>query len=88
MTNPHLPSKRKQEADLKRRAFKDHLELTLDLEQKNSEPINKILYQINKEGKKYIEKATERELETENQTIYSRRVDHLFFDCSDGIGCE
>lgn len=86
-TNPHLPTKRKAEADRKRRTFKDQVELTLALEKQNSDPVNKVLHQINSEGAKYIGQASKRELQVDREAHHSSRVENIFFDCADGIGC-
>ncbi len=87
-TNPHLPEKRKSEVDLKRRAFKDQIELTLDFESRYAEPLHQVLYRINQEGAKYIGKDASREVMNEGQSHHSKRMRNLFMDCADGIGCE
>ena len=87
MSNPHYPTKRKHEIDQKRRVFKDQIELTLALEKQNTEPLNKVLYQINSEGAKYSGLATLRELKSETESYHDKRMESLFFDCGDGIGC-
>ena len=87
-TNPHLPAKRQLEADRKRRAFKDQVELTLALEKQNSDPVNKVLHQINLEGAKYMGIASKRELQVDGETQISNRVDNIFFDCADGVSCK
>ncbi|MBI2603759.1 MAG: hypothetical protein HYW48_11970 [Deltaproteobacteria bacterium] len=87
-SNPHLPEKHKKEAELKRRAFKDHVEITLSLESQNSDPINQVLFQINQEGMKYLKTASDRELDNERESVHSKQVDNLFFDCADGVGCQ
>ena len=86
-TNPHLPTKRRFEADRKRRVFKDQVEMTLALEKQNAEPLNKVLYQINSEGSKYIEMAANREMQADSESHYYRRMESIFFDCGDGLGC-
>ena len=88
VTNPHYPTKRKYEVDRKRRAFKDQVELTLALEKQNSDPLNKVLYQINSEGAKYIRLATHRELEVETASHHDSQIESFFFDCGDNIGCQ
>ena len=88
VANPHLPEKRKEEVDLKRRAFKDHVELTLDLAKENSEPLNKVLFQINTDGRRYIDHQIDRNLDSEREAIRAIRNDDVFFDCADGIGCK
>ena len=87
-SNVHLPVKRKIEVDRKRRAFKDQVELTLALEDQNNTPLNKVLFQINKEGQKYIGLASKREFDSETEAYHSSRIDSLFMDCADGLGCE
>ena len=87
-TNPHIPPKNKTENDLKRRAFKDQIELTLSIENQKMTPLNQVLYQINKEGAEYRKTLSKRELFNHQDTHANRRVDHLFFDCGDGIGCD
>lgn len=87
MTNPHYPTKRKYEVDQKRRTFKDQVELTLAFEEQNSEPLNQVLYQINLEGKGYMNRATQRELNSEVESYHDKRMESIFFDCGDNIGC-
>lgn len=86
-TNPHIPKKHKAANDLKRRAFKDQIELTLSIENQNRTPLGQVLYQINKEGAEYRKVFSKRELSNHESTRRNRRLDHLFFDCADGIGC-
>ena len=85
--NPHLPSKRKMEADLKRRAFKDHVELTLTLSKENSAPLNEVLFQLNQSGERYRDGRTKRGLRGVNSTIHQINRDRIFFDCGDGLTC-
>jgi hypothetical protein len=87
-TNPHLPSKRKQEADRKRRVFKDQVELTLALEEQNSDPLNKVLYQINSVGQKYMGVASKRAMDSETESHRASRIDSIFFDCADSTVCK
>ena len=87
MTNIHYPTKRKYEVDQKRRVFKDQIELTLAFEKQNTEPLNKVLYQINSEGAKYVEFAAVRELKSQTESYHDERIKNIFFDCGDGIGC-
>ncbi len=87
-TNPNLPEKRQSEVDLKRRAFKDQIELTLSFENRYAEPLHQVLYRINQEGAKYIGKAASREVMNERQSHHSQRMRNVFMDCADGIGCE
>lgn len=86
-TNPNLPNKNKVIADRKRRALKDQIELTLSIENQNRTPIGQVLYQINKEGARYRKIAAKRQLGTNQDMRSNDRVDSLFMDCADGIGC-
>jgi hypothetical protein len=86
-TNPHLPTDRKFEADNKRRVFKDQVDLTLDFEAQQSDPLNQLLFQINTEGKRYAGISLKRELENDSESHQTRHVENIFFDCADGIGC-
>ena len=87
-SNPHLPKQKQLDTDRKRHALKDQIELTLDIENYNSIPLNTILYQINSEGAKYIKQASERSLESDQGTRLGRHVDSIIFDCADGLGCD
>jgi hypothetical protein len=85
--NPHLPTKRQEEAIRKTRVLKDQIEMTLSLEKQNSEPLTEVLHQINREGDKYQRVVIEEEMTVDRKTELSKRLDNLFFDCADGIGC-
>ncbi len=87
VTNPHLPTQKQFDVDRKRQAFKDQIELTLAMENQNSSPLNTVLYQINKDGEKYINTASRREIQSDQDTHLNRQIDNLFFDCADGLGC-
>ncbi len=87
-SNPHLPEKHRTDADRKRRSFKDQVELTLDFEKQTSEPLNQVLYRINQEGSKYLEKAANREIRLDGQWQHSQQIDGLFFDCADRVNCK
>ncbi len=86
-TNPHLPSRRQNDAIRKTRVLKDQIEMTLALEQHQSTPLNKALYQINKEGAKYQKGVVEEAMRTDEKAKISKSIDYQFFDCADGIGC-
>lgn len=86
-TNPHLPEKRRLEAEQKRRAFKDQVEMTLALEKQNTEPLNQVLFQINSEGGKYMRLSTGRQMEEESDSHQTHHLQEVFFDCADGVGC-
>lgn len=85
--NPHLPTKRKEEAIQKTMVLKDQIEMTLALEKQNSEPLNEVLHQINKEGEKYQRVVVDEELTVDRKQEMSKRLNNLFFDCADRIGC-
>ena len=86
-TNVHLPTKRKLDAIRKTRVLKDQVEMTLALEDRNSEPLNQVLHQINREGRKYQGRVIKEEMNLDRTSNYSKRLDYMFFDCADGIGC-
>ena len=86
-TNPNLPEKRIKESERKRGSFKDQVEMTLALEKHNSEPLNKVLYQINSEGIKYQGVVVREEMDVDRAYQYSSGMENLFFDCADGISC-
>jgi len=86
-SNPHLPTKRQDEAIRKTRVLKDQIEMTLALEKQNSEPLNQVLQQINKEGEKYQRIVVDEEMKVDRSSELTKRMDNLFFDCADGIGC-
>lgn len=85
--NPHLPTKRQEESIQKTRVLKDQIEMTLALEKQNSEPLNEVLHQINREGEKYQRVVIDEELTVDRKQEMSKRLDNLFFDCADRIGC-
>ena len=86
-TNPHLPEHRKQEADRKRRALKDQIEMTLALNKTKSEPLNQVLYQINEDGVKFQGIATDRTLKLDEAHHAASQTDANLLDCADGILC-
>lgn len=85
--NPHLPEHRKQEAERKRRALKDQIEMTLALNKSKSEPLNQVLYQINDEGARFQGIATDRALKLDEATHQEERTADAFLDCADGLLC-
>lgn len=87
-TNPNLPDKQKMNADRKRQALKDQIEITLSIENQNRTPLNEVLYQINKEGAKYRKVAAKRQITTNQDMRSNDRIDGLFLDCGDGVGCK
>ena len=86
-SNPHLPANKRVEVDRRRRAFKDQIELTLSIEQQERTPLGQVLYQINKEGEKYRSIATQMQLDVGHDIRKNDRINSIFLDCGDGIGC-
>jgi len=73
-SNPHLPENRKNEVERKRKSFKDQVEMTLALENKNNEPLNRVLFQINSEGAKYRSLKTTQSLEEDHALYHENRL--------------
>lgn len=86
-TNPHLPEHRKQEAERKRRALKDQIEMTLALNKSKSEPLNQVLYQINDDGAKFQGIATDRALRLNEASHQTQRTADALLDCADSLLC-
>ncbi|MGE0172440.1 MAG: hypothetical protein AB7T49_06645 [Oligoflexales bacterium] len=86
-SNPHLPDHRKQEAERKRLALKDQIEMTLTLNKNKSEPLNQVLYQINDDGARFQDAAAERTLRLDEASHQTARTNDALFDCADGILC-
>ena len=87
-SNPHLPKEKQLDADRKQHTLKDQIELTLEIENYSSTPLNTVLYQINKEGAQYVKEASDRAIESDQGNRLGRHVDSIIFDCADGLGCE
>lgn len=86
--NPHLPPKRREEIESKRRALRESVELTLELQKQRNEPLNRVSAQINAEGERYRGDASESALSNEAATIEAGFSRGKFMDCADGIMCE
>lgn len=86
--NPNLPPKRKDEIKEKRQKLKDSIDSTLQFEEVQNTPLNKVISQITEEGRFYQGQATTRTLDSEANRINSRRSQRQLFDCSDGILCD
>ncbi|MFK7823639.1 MAG: hypothetical protein AB8G05_05755 [Oligoflexales bacterium] len=86
-TNPNISNVQQENIARKRGALKDQIELTQSIERIEATPLNKILFQINKEGERFIEAASKRQLGASENSRINHRVDSVFFDCADGIGC-
>lgn len=87
MNNPHLPDNRRLEAERKRQALKDQIELTLSLNKHKNEPLNEVLTQINESGARYRNQGIIRALESDEAVQQDRRIRHQFMDCADGHFC-
>lgn len=86
--NPHLPPHRKAEIEGKRQALKESMDMTLKLEKERTEPLNRIVSQVNEEGEKYRDDRSERILSGDRSRIDNDSVKSRFFDCADGVMCE
>ena len=86
-TNPNISTDQQENIARKRGALKDQIELTQSIEQIEGTPLNRILFQINQEGEKFIEAASKRQLGASENSRINKRVDSVFFDCADGLGC-
>lgn len=86
--NPNLPENRKQEAERKRRALKDQVEMTFSLYRNRSEPLNQILQQINSEGENYQEDLSRQGFGVEKAERKSQRTKSQLMDCADGVLCQ
>lgn len=85
--NPHLPPHRKAEIEEKRKAFKESIELTLELQRQRSEPLNRVVAQINSDGSKYRGAAADRVLSTDAADREQDAARAALSDCADGIFC-
>ena len=85
--NVNLPDNRKAEAEQKRKALKEQIEMTMVLEGKRSEPLNTVLMQINEEGEKYEGVARGHRIETNSAVRQGEKSRALLRDCADDILC-
>lgn len=85
--NPNLPPQRKAELEQKRKALKEQIELTVDLQRQRNEPLNQVLSQINEEGRKLQSQSVHDDLNADADFSSNRRQVMDFMDCSDGIMC-
>lgn len=86
--NPNLPAKRKQEIKDKRESLQKSIEMTLELKEQRNDPLNEVLFKINKEGKKYRNRVIKKQLDNDVDSINRRNTRRLFMDCADQIFCE
>lgn len=85
--NPNLPPQRKQEITDKRKALKEQIEVTVELQHERSEPLNNVLSQINTEGRRLQSEAVAEDLTNDANSTGNRRADVNFMDCSDAVMC-
>lgn len=86
--NPHLPAHRKVELEDKSRTLKEAMDMTLKLERERSEPLNRVLSEINSEGEEYRDARSLRIISGDKVRIEQDSVRSSFFDCADGIMCD
>lgn len=86
--NPNLPTQRREEIQEKRRALKEQIEMTVDLQKQRSEPLNQVLAQIQEEGNRLQSESTAQDLNSDANSETNHRNDATFMDCSDGILCQ
>ncbi len=85
--NPNLPPQRKQEIEEKRKALKEQIELTVELQKQRSEPLNQVLAKIHEEGNLRQGEAVSEGLNTDADTEGNQRSEINYFDCSDSVMC-
>ena len=86
-TNPHLPDYRRQEVESKRKMLKDQIEMTLTLSQSKNEPLNDVLYRINRDGAYRVDQEVNRRMRQDEIAHNSKTREALFMDCADGVFC-
>ena len=85
--NPNLPPQRKQEIEEKRRALKEQIEMTVELQRERSEPLNQVLAQIHEEGSRLQEEEVGEVLNAEFNSESNHQANLNWTDCSDGVMC-
>lgn len=85
--NPNLPPERKQEIQEKRKALKEQIELTVELQKERSEPLNQVLSQIHEEGSRLQSESVAEDLGASANSEVNHRTDTNYMDCSDGVMC-
>ena len=86
--NPNLPENRRKEIQDKRRAFKDAVEVTVQLEKEQNQPINEITAQINQEGRSSEVNASARAVEMERDEVDYRLLKGQYYDCGEKANCD
>jgi hypothetical protein len=85
--NVNLPDNRKTEAEQKRKALKEQIEMTMLLEGKKSEPLNTVLKQISEEGQRYENVARGHRINTNAAVRQGEATKARLKDCADDILC-
>ena len=85
--NPNLPPSRKRELYNKARNFKDSVEITLELERQQNEPLNTVLSQINIEGRKVESRDSRQFISNSKTQSETQSIRDSFFDCADEVYC-
>ena len=86
--NPNLPESRKKELQDKRRAFKEAVEITVELQKEQNAPVNQITSQINQEGQLAEASSTVRAMQIDQSQVDYRQLKNQFYDCSDSAVCD
>ncbi|NRA63398.1 MAG: hypothetical protein HRU19_02875 [Pseudobacteriovorax sp.] len=86
--NPNLPDNRRKEAEDKRKALKDQIELTLMMSRYKNEPLNDVLAKISIDADRHRKLDARRVLGHDKASRNSNTVNESIFDCSDGIFCQ
>jgi len=85
--NPNLPLSRRTELQEKRRAFKEAVEMTVDMQREQSTPVNQITAQINQEGRVAEQDATARAVGIEGSEVNLGLLKSTYNDCGDRANC-
>ena len=85
--NPNLPDNRRKEAEVKRAALKDQIELTLMMSRYKNEPLNEVLAKINVDADRHRKLGARRVLSHDKASRDNSSTDEAIFDCSDNIFC-
>ena len=86
--NPNLPVSRRKELQEKRRAFKEAVEMTVEMQKEQSSPVNQITAQINQEGRLAEEDATARAVSIEGGEVNLGLLKSVYNDCGDRANCK
>ncbi len=86
--NPNLPESRKKELQDKRRAFKEAVEITVEMQKEQNAPVNQITSQINQEGQLAEASSTVRAMQIDQSKGDYRQLKNRFYDCSDRAVCD